>query len=293
MNRKLIKIIGVLFVLTICSYLLRIFSFKQQSVEKNKDIYINIEGYEEKIYLEDYIIGVVAGEMPALFQDEALKAQAVASRTYAINMLKNNSKLTGTIADQVYLDKQAMKEKWQDKYDEYYNKIKRLVYETKGEIVTYNNEPIKAYYFSMTNGYTESSINVFNEEYDYLNVVASEWDSNNSYSMKYSKLEFCNFLNINCLNIEINNIIRDESGRVKSININNILFTGLDIRKKLNLRSTDFEITFDDEFVTIITKGYGHGVGMSQYGANEMAKSGKNYKEILKYYYQNTEISNL
>ena len=293
MNRKLIKIIEVLFVLTICSYLLRIFSFKQQSVEKNKDIYINIEGYKEKIYLEDYIIGVVAGEMPALFQDEALKAQAVASRTYAINMLKNNSKLTGTIADQVYLDEQAMKEKWQDKYDEYYTKIKRLVYETKGEIVTYNNEPIKAYYFSMTNGYTESSINVFNEEYDYLNVVTSEWDSNNSYSMKYSKLEFCNLLNINCLNIEINNIVRDESGRVKSININNILFTGLDIRKKLSLRSTDFEITIDSDFVTIITKGYGHGVGMSQYGANEMAKSGKNYKEILKYYYQNTEISNL
>lgn len=253
---------------------------------KTKENTINIE-------LEEYIIGVVAGEMPALFELEALKAQAIASRTYLINHLQNNKTITDTIDDQVYINKEDMQIKWQDKYDEYYNKISKAVNLTKGLIMYYKNEPIKAYYFSRSNGYTESSLNVFNEQKEYLNIVESPFDEDNSHTMTISKTELCEKLNISCNSISINNIIKDKSNRISKITINNKEFTGIEIRQKLSLRSTDFTFNVLDNNIEIITKGYGHGVGMSQYGANSMAKEGYTYEEILKYYYQNIKIDSI
>ncbi len=264
----------------------------KQSVEKIS-VTVNLEKNNATLELEEYVIGVVAGEMPALFEIEALKAQAVASRTYVINHLQKSSSISGTINDQVYLTKEEMQTKWENNYEKYYTRIKEAVENTKGLIMYYNNEPIKAYYYSMSNGYTESSLNVFNEQNEYLNIVKSPFDENNSYDQVFQKDVFCQKLGISCETIEQTNIKKDASNRIETITINNKTFTGIDIRQKLSLRSTDFAIIEDNNLIKITTKGYGHGVGMSQHGANNMAKLGYKYEEILKYYYQNIEIDEL
>lgn len=297
MNKNLLYIVVLLIPITIISFFYKETNFNmeknnKQSVDKSQEITINKDNENINLELEDYIIGVVAGEMPALFEEEALKAQAVASRTYAIFYLKNHPSLKTTTDNQVYLSKEEMQSKWQDKYNEYYEKISNAVNSTKNLIMYYQNEPIKAYYYSMSNGYTESSINVFNEQNDYLNIIPSPWDQDNEETITIPKEDFCQKLSISCNQITISNITKDQSNRVSNITINNQEFTGLEIRKLLSLRSTDFTININDD-IEITTRGYGHGVGMSQYGANNMAKEGYSYEEILKYYYQNIEIDSI
>ena len=297
MNKKLLITIILLTIIYIISFFQRETNF---IMPKNnfKDInlsYVDINYNDKhlKVSIDDYIIGVVAAEMPASFEEEALKAQSVASRTYLVNTLSTNNLVDTTTNNQVYIDKTAMKDKWGNDYNKYYNKISNCVKETKDKIITYQNKPIKAFYYSMSNGYTESSLNVFNEQLDYLNIIESKWDKDNQEIITISKNDFCTKLNIDCSNIIISNIKKDKSNRIKTIIINNKLFTGVEVRHLLNLRSTDFEIDITDSLISVTTKGYGHGVGMSQYGANNMAKEGYTYEEILKYYYQNIEISNI
>lgn len=294
LNKKLICIILVLIPILTISFLFKETNF---IIPKNKhnveQVTVIINNQEKNIKLEDYIIGVVAGEMPALFEEEALKAQAIAARTYLINHFQTNNTISNTTDDQVYLTEEELKVKWQSNYDKYYNKIKKAVKSTEGLIMYYEGKPIKSYYFSKSNGYTESSLNVFNEQRNYLNVVESPFDEDNSYTTEISKQEFCNKLNITCNKITIENIEKDNSNRVSRITINNNEYTGIEIRKKLSLRSTDFTIIINNDLIMITTKGYGHGVGMSQYGANNMAKLGYTYEEILKYYYQDIEIDSI
>ena len=245
--------------------------------------------------LEEYVLGVVAAEMPASFNEEALKAQAIAARTYAVYKLEHTNKEYDLIADvsnQAYINKDEMREKWQDEFAYYYKKIQNAVESTKSVIMFYKDEPIIAYYFAMSNGSTEDSSLVFGEKNDYLTSVDSLWDKDvRNYEVinTISKTEFCQKLNILCDNIIIDNINKSGTGRVNTIMINNKIFKGTEVRSLLGLRSTDFEINVKDN-IEITTKGYGHGVGMSQYGANEMAKLGYKYDEILKYYYQNVEL---
>lgn len=288
MNKLLTLITILLIPITIISFKKNETNFIMEENKHNVDnIKVNIVKNNEKISIpiEEYIIGVVAGEMPALFEEEALKAQSVASRTYAFYSVINNKELKSTTDDQVYLTEEEMKNKWNENFEKYYEKIKKCVNNTKGIIMTFNEQPIISYYYAMSNGYTESSLNVFNQDYEYLKVKESIWDKNNENTITISKNQFCNYLKINCENININNIEKDESNRVKNIVINNKKYTGIEIRKILNLRSTDFKIEIEDD-IKITTKGYGHGVGMSQYGANYMAKENYNYKEILEYYYE-------
>lgn len=296
MNKKLLYTLVILIPITIISFFFKETNFimqkNKQSVEKQQ---INIETSDKllTVEIEEYIIGVVAGEMPALFHEEALKAQAIASRTYLINHLQNNKTISNTTDDQVYLTKEEMQDKWKDNYEQYYNKIKEAVTATKDLIMYYENEPIKAYYFSTSNGYTASSVSVFNEQREYLNSVESPFDQDNSNTIEISKQDFCTKLNIQCNQISITNIIKDNSNRVSKITINNKEYKGTQIRKLLSLRSTDFTFNIKDTTIEITTKGYGHGVGMSQYGANNMAKLGYTYEEILKYYYQDIEIDSI
>lgn len=250
-----------------------------------------------KIDLEEYIIGVVAGEMPASFQMEALKAQAVASRTYALYKMQNikGYVLSTNINDQVYLTKNEMQAKWGSEFQYYYDRIKEAVDSTRGEVITYNGDIIIAYYFAISNGYTDNASVVFNETRDYLVSVSSEWDKNyQSYASNYTltREEFCSKLNLNCNDIVISNVVRSDSNYVREITINNVKFSGLEVFKKLNLKSTDFSITTNGNNVVIKTYGFGHSVGMSQYGAQGMATEGYNYKDILKHYYRNTQIQN-
>lgn len=295
MNKKLLITIILLTSIYIISFLKQETNFimpKNNVIDYDYNfVDIDYNNQQFKITLQDYIIGVVAAEMPASFHEEALKAQSIASRTYLINTM-STTPIDTTTNNQVYIDKQTMKEKWGNDYEKYYNKISKCVKDTKREVITYNNQPIKAFYHSMSNGYTDSSINVFNEQYDYLNITES-YEENTTRTITLSKQYFCTKLNIDCSNITITNIDKDKSNRIKTITINNKLYNGTTLRNLLSLRSTDFTINILDDLVEITTNGYGHGVGMSQYGANHMANDNKTYKEILLHYYQNTEITNI
>lgn len=295
MNKKLLITIILLTSIYIISFLKQETNFimpKNNVIDYDYNfVDIDYNNQQLKITLQDYIIGVVAAEMPASFHEEALKAQSIASRTYLINTM-SITPIDTTTNNQVYIDKQIMKEKWGTDFETYYNKISKCVKDTKREIITYNNQPIKAFYHSMSNGYTDSSINVFNEQYDYLNITES-YEENTTRTITLSKQYFCTKLNIDCSNITITNIDKDKSNRIKTITINNKLYNGTTVRNLLSLRSTDFTINISDDLVEITTNGYGHGVGMSQYGANHMANDNKTYKEILLHYYQNTEITNI
>lgn len=295
MNKKLLITIILLTSIYIISFLKQETNFimpKNNVIDYDYNfVDIDYNNQQFKITLQDYIIGVVAAEMPASFHEEALKAQSIASRTYLINTM-STTPIDTTTNNQVYIDKQTMKEKWGTGFETYYNKISKCVKDTKREIITYNNQPIKAFYHSMSNGYTDSSVNVFNEQYDYLNITKS-YEENTTRTITLSKQYFCTKLNIDCSNITITNIDKDKSNRIKTITINNKLYNGTTVRNLLSLRSTDFTINILDDLVEITTNGYGHGVGMSQYGANHMANDNKTYKEILLHYYQNTEITNI
>jgi len=256
----------------------------------------------EKIPLEEYIVGVLAGEMPISFELEALKAQAVASRSYALKRIEYNKDkdydVVDSILNQVYLDETHLKDAWGLNYVKNINKLRTAVNETLDEYLEYNNKVVDALFFSTSNGYTENSENVFNFKSDYLKSVYSPWDKDVSSAYKYSKtmnlIDFYKKLNLpynKNLNIEI--LKRSTTNRILLLKINNIEFKGTDVYNKLSLRSTDFEIELLGDTVKIATKGYGHGVGMSQYGALGMALEGYSYEEILTHYYQDTKIAKL
>lgn len=251
-------------------------------------------GEIKNIELEDYIVGVVAGEMPASFNEEALKAQAIASRTYAMYKMKNSNGTYDLVTDktnQVYITEDKMKKLWQENFDYYFEKIKKAVYDTKDLIMTYNGNVILSMYFARSNGKTEDAILVFGSNEEYLKSVESPEESLTS-EVTISKDEFCNKLNISCDAINISNVLKSSSGRINSLNINDKTFKGTEIRTLFDLKSTDFDISIGSE-IKFVTKGYGHGVGMSQYGANKLAQNGKNYEEILKHYYQNINIEKI
>lgn len=287
--KKLLIIILFLLPIVLCSFI-----FKNKTIFYNNTIIVHLVDKDLYLDLDDYITGVVAAEMPALFQIEALKSQAVASRSYALNKINNNMvSISSTINDQVYLTNYELKEKWGKDFEIYYNKIRECVIFTQDQVIKKDNKVLKTYYFSMSNGFTENSSTVFKEET--FTSVESPYETeelkNFKVTSEFSSEDLKNKLNVK--DIDITNIIKNNTNHVDSITINGKTYTGVEFRKILGLRSTDFEITSNGNKYLITTKGYGHGVGMSQYGANEMAKRGKNYQEILKYYYQGTEIVNI
>ena len=206
-------------------------------------------------------------------------------------MNTSDNALNTTTDDQVYITLDDMKIKWENDFDEYYNKIKKAVNETHNQVMKQNNELFKAFYFAMSNGYTEDSAAVFGETN--LESVSSPWDNEslNKFIVEttFTKEELKQLLNLNDIE-EIKIISRDKTNRVSKLSVNNKTYTGVEFRKLLTLRSTDFTIKEENDKYIITTKGYGHGVGMSQYGANGMANENFKYEEILKYYYKDIEI---
>ncbi len=295
-NKILLSIVVVLLPITIIMLKKQVTPLNQDNKESlNKPIiYIDllINNEKKQIPLEEYLVNVVGAEVPALFDMEALKSQAVASRTFAL--YQENTRGYVTTNDQAYNTLEELKQKWQDNYYTYLKRITDAVNMTQNQVITYNKKLIKSYFYAMSNGYTTTSLSVFNENLPYLNTImpTSDNETNTKFKVtkKVSKDEFCKTLNIDCAALTINNIITDYSNRIETISINKKTYTGLEIRKKFNLRSTDFTITAENNDIIFTTKGYGHGVGMSQYGANAMAKEGSNYKDILEYYYQGVTI---
>ncbi len=265
--------------------------------DKKDDITVTIyrsNGNVINLNLEEYLVGVVAAEMPASFPLEALKAQAVVARTYTLKKIEENTKLTDSTSTQSYKDNQELKTMWKENYQTYYKKIKQAVDSTKGISIYYNNKHIDAVYHSTSNGKTEDASVVWKSDIPYLKSVESSWDkSSPSYSKEIEK-DLKSLLNT--LGISENDDLKLEilsltnSGRVEKIKVGSKIYSGVEIRNLLGLRSTDFDLEIVGDNVKITTRGYGHGVGLSQYGASGMAKEGYNYKQIINHYYTNVDI---
>jgi len=189
-----------------------------------------------------------------------------------------------------------MQIKWGSDYDKYYNRIKNAVDATHGEVVVYDGKIIEAFYFAMSSGMTQDASAVFNESTDYLKSTVSEYDNEDLNNYEVTKSfeigEFINILSLNCKSISVDYINYNASGYVDDLSICNTQYDGNKFRDTLGLRSANFKINITSK-VDITTYGYGHGVGMSQYGANGYAKNGYTYKDIINHYYQNVEIINL
>ncbi|CAN7170464.1 stage II sporulation protein D [Rossellomorea sp. LjRoot5] len=266
-------------------------------------VYRSSQDLIEKLPLEQYVVGVVAGEMPADFEKEALKAQALAARTYMVNQLLSDdpsvpkgADVTDTVSHQVYKNQKELATLWGSDYDWKIKKISEAVLETKGKVLTYDDKPITAAFFSTSNGYTENSEAYWTDDIPYLRSVESPWDKASP------KFEDQKIIPINEFKQKLGVTLpkdgsvgtitsRTEGKRVAKVEINGKEFTGREIRDKLGLRSSDFTWYLKDDHIVIATKGFGHGVGMSQYGANGMAKEGKNYKDIVTHYYKDVKIT--
>ena len=256
----------------------------------------------------DYLIGVVASEMPATFELEALKAQAVVARTYTIYQIKNGSKhenadvCDSSYCCQAWISKENRMARWEeDKAEEYWNKILEAVNTTKGKIIFYEGEAINALFHSNSGGSTEISLNVWGGNFPYFQTVeTSGEESYSSYSSevetskddlikkmleRYSDFKI-DFSDNNCINIEE----YTSSGRISKISIGNKQISGVEARSIFGLKSAKFNFEILENSIKFSVLGYGHGVGLSQCGSDVLAKNGKNYEEIIRYYYKDVEI---
>ncbi len=252
---------------------------------------------------DDYIFGVVAAEMPALYNEEALKAQAVAAYTYACVRRANNSGQNYDITtdynvDQSFVDESKLKEKWGEKTQEYVAKIKKAVADVSGYMITYDGKPITAVYHAISSGKTENCENVWGKALPYLKSVESKGDKEaENYKTQVSftfeelkeklKSEF-DTESIKEITLEISE--KTDVGTVKKLKVSDFECSGATLRNLLDLRSTCFDVTKTETGYTFTVYGYGHGVGMSQTGANYMAGEGKSFEEILTHYYTGCKV---
>ncbi|MDX8361093.1 stage II sporulation protein D [Cytobacillus sp. IB215316] len=258
----------------------------------------------EHVPLEEYVVGVLASEMPADFELEALKAQSLSARTYIVKKMiggqavgvPEGADVTDMVLHQVYKNKDELKELWGIDYERKMEKFQEAVRSTAGQILTYDSTPIEASFFSTSNGFTENSEDYWENPFPYLTSVASPWDEtspkfHNQVTMTVAEFE-------QKLNIKLPSdgtvgkiIARTPGKRVDTVEISGKTFKGREVRDQLGLSSSDFTWVRKNDQIVISTKGYGHGVGMSQYGANGMAEEGKTYQEILTHYYKGAQIS--
>lgn len=265
-------------------------------------------GKIDTVPLEEYVMGVVAGEMPAEFEIEALKAQAMAARTYiTLRLAKKDFKdvpkdahVTDTVKHQVYMDDKQKRERWGSAYTWKEARIRQAIEQTAGQVLTYQNEPINATFFSTSNGYTENSEDYWETRIPYLRSVKVPWDNispnyEETVTMTVQQLEKKLKTKIAQPAAAEGNtwqkvLSRTAGQRVKKVKIGDKTFTGREVRTMLGLKSSHFTISIENGKVKIRTLGYGHGVGMSQWGANGMAKEGKTAEEIVSYFYKGVQI---
>lgn len=277
---------------------------------EDKDIIITLYRHAtdsvEEIELEKYLEGVLSAEMPAKFDIEALKAQAVASRTYVISKLISGNKIhdiahvCDTIHSQAYIDESMYDQKFGSKKDEYIKKIRDAIDETSGEVLYYDGEIAKnALYFAISSGQTENSSEVFSFDEPYLKSVDSLFDQdapNVTKEYMFSEEEFVNRINNEYSNANVKKyddveiLEYTESGSIYRIKLGNEIIRGLDFRYLFELNSSNIEMKKNGDKIFMNVRGYGHGVGLSQWGAGKMAELGYKYDEILKHYYSDIEI---
>ncbi len=252
---------------------------------------------------KDYIFGVVAAEMPALYHEEALKAQAVAAYTFACYRKTNNTNTKYDItADgdtaQCFITREEAASRWGEKADEYTQKIDSCIAAVQGEVLTFEGAPIFAAYHAISSGKTNSCADVWGSDLPYLKSASSSGDMlADGYLSEaiFTADELAEKLKgIKTASGEPQNYFTDmkttDSGYVKSITYCGKEISGAQVCKLTGLRSSNFEVTFADGNFKFTVKGYGHGVGMSQTGADYMAKQGSAYQEILLHYYSGATL---
>lgn len=278
--------------------------FRTNSKKEGQQVRVALfNGQVRNIPLEEYLIGVVAAEMPAEFDIEALKAQAVAARTYALKRMGENTANTSDVdtteKTQAWNSNRELYRRWGlVNYINYYRKIVKAVEETEGKIITYNGQKIDAVYHSSSGRKgTERATDVWGLGTNYLTNVPS----GEATPLRFVKHQifdvhtFYKLLGFSKLPTQFkeNDIIileRTKGGRVKTLAIKDQIFPGTDVRAKLQLPSTDFEWKIRNMEIELIIYGKGHGVGMSQYGANDLAQAGQTYSQILAHFYPDTKI---
>ncbi len=281
-------------------------------VSEDIEVFNVAKGETQIMPLEEYIVHVTAAEMPASYDIEALKAGAVAARTFTVRRVMGDgcSEYGGDICTssahcQAYKEEEALREQWGDDYDLYINKIREAVAETAGIVITYEGEPIDALYHAVSGGMTENSENVYPNAIPYLQSVTSPGEEEASRftgEVEVSKVQAALTLNefvgeevLSAENIEeeFSVINRYTSGRVGEVAVGEHIIRGTDVRSLFELDSTNFIHEFTDDSVVFATIGFGHGVGMSQAGANAMAELGSTYDEILTHYYTDVELTEI
>ncbi|MDQ0872183.1 stage II sporulation protein D [Paenibacillus sp. V4I3] len=272
-------------------------------------VYLTKKATIETVPLEQYVKGVLAAEMPIEFELEALKAQAMAARTYVVrrvlekdysNMPVSDALVTDTTAHQAYITEQELRDRWDKRYETNMAKIDRAVNETKDLILTYEHKPINATFFSTSNGYTENSEDYWPFKSPYLRSVPSPWDIklssryqetvDLSYKSMLQKLGVTSIATTGTSAKNMKVLAWSTGHRIKTITIGGKIFSGREVREKLGLASSQFTWTWSGSKITFTTYGYGHGVGLSQWGANGMAKEGKTAEQIVTYYYTGISI---
>lgn len=283
----------------------------EENAKKSEDVITVFLNKEKEILTVsefEYVCGSVAAEMPLTYHEEALKAQAIACYTNGLRCKFSTDKSNTFGADitddttvhQGYLTKEKRKEKWGDEFEKYEAKLEKAVNDVLGEYLTYDNEYCLCVFSAICTGTTESAENVWGSKIPYLVSVKSSGDTLSpaySSTSTFTKSQFISVMKDLGVSINSKADLKDvidkektsKSGTVLKIKIGEKTFTGDEIRNAFSLRSAAFKISVSENEITFKVSGYGHGVGMSQYGADYMARQGSTYEEILKHYYKGAE----
>lgn len=315
MKKRIIKFVLLLMIIVLLPYLITklLIGTESISINNTKEDSEYVIEYEtdsgtERVNFENYILGVVGATIPPDYELETLKAQAVIIRTYAlkvINTLQANGYRNVFNVEDLGLNFYSIKDmetKWGESYKEYLENIKKAVYATKDEVIVYNNELIEPLFHLVSVGKTRSAKEAFGEDRPYLTEVDSVDDVSSSDYMKITEVSVSDALdtlssayqNVNIQESEffdsVKVINRDDLGYVLTIGIDKLEITGEEFAKLFQLNSSNVYIEEYEGKVRFITKGYGHGLGFSQYGGNKLASKGSNYKKILSVYYKDTKV---
>ena len=282
---------------------------EKESMDSVK-VFVSDENRTEEMDVNEYLKRVVSAEMPVDFEEEALKAQAVAARTYLYSHIEafQNGNFSDGHPDapictdsthcQAYITEEKRRESWGEIADANWRKISGAVMDTDGEIMTYNGEIISALFHSSSAGATEAAADVWGSDVPYLQSVASVGDDRAPSflsSVTISEDEFKHMIDKNVSGTNwtgelFSNINRSEAGGIITLDVGGVNIKGTELRSIFSLRSTTIDLKQENGDVIMNVKGYGHGVGMSQYGANYLASQGEKYDAILKTYYTGVEI---
>lgn len=272
----------------------------EEAVREEPDLLVLTQsGQVESMKTQDYLVGVLLAEMPASFPDEALKAQAVVARTYAARRQSSGKHAQGAVCLQAdccqgYRTEADFFQDGGTQAD--LEKIRTAVEQTQGQVLTYEGELIDATYFSASGGSTEAAVAVWGADVPYLQAVdspgeASAYDTDVVYMTPEAFAKALDFESDGKPEQWISDVTETDGGGVDTITIRGVQYRGTELRRALALRSTDFEIELQDGEFQIVTHGFGHRVGMSQYGAKAMAEAGNDYQQILSHYYLDTELT--